>query len=248
MVKTKEIRTFAVTSLGRGRWYWVVWPSLAQVQADEAGDHLAEGIAPNKLEAIEQALAVAGDGVDWLDAGYARRYRAARRQSQATSSVAKQEFLYYDQRERLQGERRGWRSLPHLIVKRTPKYVYVAAAPYVAGEQTGYWADVHEETIRLERASLEREGYAFVSFGDADRYGLEEPLFYTTPYQLRAGEAMGQGECFALLELTPPYTVEAVKRAYRRLAKERHPDRGGAADRFLALQNAYRQALEQLGG
>jgi hypothetical protein len=137
--------------------------------------------------------------------------------------------------------------LPYLIVKRTPKYVYVAASPSQLGGQASHWASVTDERIRLDRAAVEQWGYAFVSFGDADRYALEEPLFYTTPYSTRVGEAFGQQDCFALLELAPPYTVAAVKGAYRRLAKQHHPDRGGAAARFLALQMAYRQALELLG-
>jgi hypothetical protein len=111
----------------------------------------------------------------------------------------------------------------------------------------GHWADVRDACIRLDRASLEQRGYAFVSLGDADRFGLEEPLFFTTPNSERMGAAVGQQDCYVLLELTPPYTVEAVKRAYRRLAKQHHPDRGGDAAHFLALQSAYRQALERVG-
>ncbi len=103
------------------------------------------------------------------------------------------------------------------------------------------------ERIRFDRASLQQWGYAFISFGDADRYGLEEPLFYTTPYRMRADSESTQHDCFAQLELSPPYTVAAVKSAYRRLAKQHHPDRGGAEDRFLALQRAYQHALDALG-
>jgi hypothetical protein len=163
-----------------------------------------------------------------------------------TKTSAKQEFLYYDVCVRLVGGEEEWRSLPFLIVKRTPKYLYVAASPYRADEQTGHWASVSDQRIRLNRAALEQWGYAFISFGDADRYELEEPLFYTTPYRERVGAAFGQQNCFALLELTHPCTVVAVKSAYRRLAKQHHPDRGGAAGRFLALQTAYRQALALL--
>jgi hypothetical protein len=239
-----EQRTFAVASLGRGRWYWVVWPSLAQMRGGEARGHLAEGFASDKLTALDQALAIAGADAQWLAAGAARRYYAGRTRSPAQQAVAKQEFLYYDVRGAQQTGQKGWRSLPYLVVKCTAKFVYVAATPYEADKQTGDWAG---ERIRLERASLEKWGYAFIALGDADHFGLEEPLFYTTPYSARASVDVGQGDCFALLEMTPPFTVAAVKRAYRRLAKQHHPDRGGAAVDFLALQTAYRQALEQLG-
>jgi hypothetical protein len=46
-----------------------------------------------------------------------------------------------------------------------------------------------------------------------------------------------------LLGLTPPFTKDAVKDAYRRLAKEAHPDLGGDPARFVELEKAYRQAL-----
>jgi hypothetical protein len=162
------------------------------------------------------------------------------------ASIAQQGFLYYDVRVYLASGEGHWRSLPYRILKRTPKYVYVASTPYVAGGQAEQWGKGGSRMIRLNRQHLEQWGYAFVSFGDVDRYGLEEPLFYKTPSAQRARGALAQQDCFAQLELTPPYTVDMVKRAYRRLAMQHHPDRGGAASRFLALQNAYRQALDTL--
>jgi hypothetical protein len=43
---------FAVTSLGKDRWYWVVWPSLEMVQSGEPESHLAEGYERTKAEAL----------------------------------------------------------------------------------------------------------------------------------------------------------------------------------------------------
>lgn len=173
-----------------------------------------------------------------------------RNQMPATGAVTQQEFLYYDVRiPSVDGEIR-WNSWRHLVIKRTPKYVYVSAMPYqVTGQvlgQASHWGGLGAGLIRLNRASLEKWGYAFVSFGDADRYGLEEPLFYTTRFDERGSDAVAQ-DCFAVLEVEPPYTVAAVKNAYRRLTKQHHPDLGGVALRFLALQMAYRQALDYLG-
>jgi len=54
--------------------------------------------------------------------------------------------------------------------------------------------------------------------------------------------------CLLHLGLHLPCTVSEVKRAFRRLAKARHPDTGGASARFIALQDAYHQALAYVQG
>lgn len=46
-------------------------------------------------------------------------------------------------------------------------------------------------------------------------------------------------EALAVLRLAPSADEATVKRAYRRLARDLHPDRGGDADRFHELQRAY---------
>lgn len=50
-------------------------------------------------------------------------------------------------------------------------------------------------------------------------------------------------QAFLHLGLTPPFTERDVRRAYRRLALLRHPDRGGSAEAFIALKAAYDTAL-----
>jgi hypothetical protein len=54
--------------------------------------------------------------------------------------------------------------------------------------------------------------------------------------------------CLLVLGLTPPVDREAVKRKFRALAKASHPDMGGDAARFVAIQGAYREALSFVGG
>ena len=110
---------FAVTSLGKGRWYWVVWPSLEMVRSGESGAHVAEGYERAKTEAVDRALEVAGMHGEWVAAKYAKAYR--RRHSQKRWSPEALEFLYRDVQE---GSGGGWRSVPHRVAKRTRKYVY----------------------------------------------------------------------------------------------------------------------------
>jgi hypothetical protein len=47
-----------------------------------------------------------------------------------------------------------------------------------------------------------------------------------------------------VLRLLPPYTVGDVTRAYKERAKALHPDAGGDAEAFKALQAAYELALD----
>jgi len=53
--------TYAVASLGRGRWYWVVWPSLALLRSKQPPQHMADGYASTKAEAVERALRLIRD-------------------------------------------------------------------------------------------------------------------------------------------------------------------------------------------
>lgn len=42
------------------------------------------------------------------------------------------------------------------------------------------------------------------------------------------------------------HTAEELKKEYRKLAKELHPDRGGSAEEFAAMQNEFEKAWEIL--
>lgn len=57
----------------------------------------------------------------------------------------------------------------------------------------------------------------------------------------------GTGDAPALnaLGLAPTATLEEVERAYRELAKQAHPDRGGDVEQFKRLQAAYERAKRQ---
>jgi hypothetical protein len=87
---------------------------------------------------------------------------------------------------------------------------------------------------------LEREGYAFIP---ATIYVEDaEEIFFSNEYTKASGEV--QIRCIQRLNLAWPCTETDVKRAYRRLAKSAHPDGGGSQEKFLALQEAYVQALQ----
>jgi hypothetical protein len=51
-------------------------------------------------------------------------------------------------------------------------------------------------------------------------------------------------EFMAVLGLLPPYVLDDVREAYRQRALTAHPDRGGNADEFNRLSEAYDRAIE----
>lgn len=64
--------------------------------------------------------------------------------------------------------------------------------------------------------------------------------FAALPAGSTAGEAW-----WTVLEVTANAPWPAIADAYRRLAKEHHPDAGGDTEAFLRVQEAYRVAKEQ---
>ena len=58
--------------------------------------------------------------------------------------------------------------------------------------------------------------------------------------------ADGRPDFMVTLGLAPPYAAEDVKAAYLSKAKELHPDHGGTADEFHALQDAFEKAERYL--
>ncbi len=56
------------------------------------------------------------------------------------------------------------------------------------------------------------------------------------------------GDWRDVLNVTPAATLEEVCEAYRQRRRKTHPDHGGDADEFRAVQQAWEQAQRELGG
>ena len=245
----KEKRRFvAVTSLSKSRWYWVIWPSLDEIQAsDEPLLHVGEGYEKTKSEAIERALELAGKYAKWIAAKYARTYhrnktsgkrkRLNPRTPEHSNTLKMDEFLYRDVYDT---ESRQWVPVPHRVVRRTNKFVFIEQQPYSPDELTGSWFDRESPTFRLNRRMLEQEGFAFVP--PTPYVEDAEEIYFSNEYTKLSGDV--QIKCIQMLNLSWPCTEAEVKRAYRKLVKSAHPDGGGSQDMFLALQEAYEQALQ----
>jgi hypothetical protein len=210
--------------------------------------HISEGYEKTKVEAVEKALEVAGRFATWISAKYAKAYH--RNTKAGTSSKRDDprikgtpdlpmihEFLY---RGVFDPKNKQWESVPHRVVRRTNKYVFVEQYPYSPDDLPGSWMDSERSTYRLDRQALEQHGYAFIP-ATADLADQEEPLFFNYQRNMRQGNQLPK--CLEVLHLSWPCTVREVQEAYRRLVKSAHPDGGGNHDKFLELQAAYEQAL-----
>lgn len=144
----------------------------------------------------------------------------------------------------------------HRIVKQNPQKIHVDPGPFDEDE----WARRAEtenqpdsdgggespadapkqRTLAVDRVMLRTEGRFRC------RHAQRELVFYASEEDgLRDVEAAlteKHGWC-AVLGVRFPCTADSIKTAYRRLAMTSHPDAGGDAARFQAIEQAYREAL-----
>ena len=224
---TEDQTIFSRCSLGKHRWFWVVYRSWTAILDGE--EALATGYASSALTAEQHARSVCPDAENYrsgMAASYHRelciKRRAAKPPSKETGATAP-EFLFTD----WLGEcDEHWSSTPHLIVKRTKKLVFV--------EKDDYHPDPWErKTYALDRAELEANGSVW-SHPARER-------FHATPYEHRH-QSWAPPE-LDVLGLKRGASKDEIKAAYRRLARQHHPDCGGDPEKFKELQAAYERAM-----
>jgi len=236
---------FSRCSIGKNKWFWVTYASFEATCHGVADD---SGYAASVTEAEQHALAAIHSKygqvvVRHYPASYAsgvRRREAIRRRAaqQSLATDAKDiEYLYTDWESDWDGHDY---SSKHRIVKKTTKRVYVARHSVGSCNEDDKWEEngqtFHDvKTIALDRHQLETEGHAFSR--------SERLFFYTTPCEQRKRPATPR--CCEVLGLEGSATVETIKAAYRRLAKECHPDHGGNVEDFKRLQEAYEMAMSR---
>jgi hypothetical protein len=99
------------------------------------------------------------------------------------------------------------------------------------------WVAKRAEEVARNAAAFEAEHGCTV-----DEY-VAERIARTRPFRdFLLGKHTGP-DPFVELGLTPGATAAEVRRAFRRLALRRHPDRGGRQEDFVRLEEAYRAAL-----
>jgi hypothetical protein len=139
---------------------------------------------------------------------------------------------------------------------RSTKYGYeatAAAAEDRARSMAGPWADKTYAYVAREFHKVLVTGYVSPSLQwNRDWYDQRERERRQRERQWRDQQRQQQPRRKAQraphwsiqLGLILPCGIDQVKTAYRRLAKAAHPDAGGTAERFIAIESAYREALD----
>jgi DnaJ domain len=102
---------------------------------------------------------------------------------------------------------------------------------------------------RADRAKSNADAEAVPGPDDDGRSTFDR--LFAALFGLDAGTIAGWPSvhpCYRTLGLTPPVDEAGIKRRFRQLAKEKHPDAGGDAREFMAIETAYREALALTGG
>jgi hypothetical protein len=131
----------------------------------------------------------------------------------------------------------------HRIIKKTAKRIFILDDDTERFFTPEKFAEHPEEfrTISFDRQKLELDGEVYYP-----RRSLAGHCYYT-----EQGKARFEAErlqrpvppCLAMLGLSHGCTKEDIKRAFRRKSREVHPDHGGDSDSFIALREAYENAL-----
>lgn len=142
-------------------------------------------------------------------------------------------------------EEPGWNAnyLRYTVVKVTASRIY-AEGSGPDGKLTG---------VQFSRAPKHKPGHAKPTTLEADGkqyHSRFHEYFYTEiPKREKRWQPFfrPQTDAAAALGLSGTYTADDVKRAYKRLAREHHPDAGGSHEAFVKLKQTRDAALKGVG-
>lgn len=158
-------------------------------------------------------------------------------------------MLYHESRywktDNLTGdETPGWnaRYLPYVVTNITAGRIYA----------TGAGADFQTSHVQFPRSPKHRPSHVRPTTleGDGKQYHSRFHEYFYTEIPKRkprmSAQAVASGVVLAcsLLGISPPYTNDDVNRAFKRKAREMHPDvAGGSHEGFIKLKEARNVAL-----
>jgi hypothetical protein len=248
---------YACCSVGIGRWCWLVWAS--ESDAREGAKPLATGYEKTAAAAEMKAVEAAGERSKRLPSKWASAYkrggaalardggnrekpksRLSRRPPAKAAGATRPTFLYAASESEQPGSRGEVVVVKHRIVRQTAGKIYIDREPFREeegrGEEVGGEEAPKPRSLGLDREVLRRQGR--VSHRGTNFYASEERGIQGVHADLTSRHAW----C-AMLDVGFPCSTESIKAAYRRLAREKHPDAGGNPAEFQAVERAYREAL-----
>ncbi|WP_165069853.1 DnaJ domain-containing protein [Paludisphaera rhizosphaerae] len=255
-----EETAYACCSAGIGRWCWFVWAS--EEEAKDLASPVSRGYEKNADAAERKAVEAAGEGAKRLPTKWASGYlrhggrsgggeeaaprvkpksRLSRRPDTNAparpKAPARLAFLYAASESDQPGSRGEVEVVRHRIVRQTAGKFYVDREPFREEEWTGQEPDAPKpRTLAVDRETLRREGrfpHRGSNFYISEDAGIRE---------VHATLTARHPWC-ATLGVRFPCSPQSIKAAYRRLAREAHPDAGGDPAEFRAVERAYREAL-----
>jgi len=116
----------------------------------------------------------------------------------------------------------------HPIIKKTPKFVFVA------------WLGRKDDVIKLNRQELEETGETYRRY---ETYYTEAGKNEFERQRESWRSEVKVPDCLKRFGLDNSATAEDVKRKYRKLAQQHHPDTGGKHQDFIDLHASYEAAM-----
>ena len=180
--------------------------------------------------------------------GYLRYANAAKKAAAPTPDTEDgqvMEFAYIEGSYSCEPER-------HKILKRTKKRIYVDSWSF--REDGAFTEDDPVMNYARKKYVFDRE-----KFDAGEILDLPGRWYYKVYNEARKkirdlerekarlNPVDGRFSTFKVLKLEHPFTVENVKRSYRKLAKAMHPDAGGDAGEFILLKQEYESAMAMIG-
>jgi DnaJ family protein A protein 2 len=241
--------------VGPDRYFWIAYPCYNAAVADE---HPAHGYAASAAKADAAIFAAVGrigsrpHAKNATGAKYARQYLhrlAVERRMQKTSTATDAATLTFVYRHWISDYDGAEVWTPYRIVKTTKTRVYVDAERYRPdlAVRPDDWIAHDRPAFLLDRAQPESNGYAWKKRSYACFYTEAGKQDHEAERRLRFN-GYRTPDCLSRLGLGHGATITEIKRAYRRLALQHHPDRGGDAATFMAITSAYEQAVTSVRG
>lgn len=256
MIQDEEA-VYSCCSVGIGRWCWITWAS--ESDAREGAKALATGYEKTARKAEGKAVESVGPEAKRLPSKWASAYmrggparteegairekpksRLSRRTPPKADAASRPTFLYAASESEEPSSRGEIVVVKHRIVRRTAGKIYIDREPFREeewrGEDVGGPEATRPRTMAIDREDLRREGRA--SHRGSYFYASEEKGI-----QGAYADLTSRHPWCAILEVGFPCSTASIKAAYRRLAREKHPDAGGNPTEFHAVERAYREAI-----